>query len=436
MLRRSTKIQLILFVVITLVGISYVSAEYIGLTKAIFNNGCTVHADFKDSGGIFTNAEVTYRGVTVGKVGALQLIDSPDPAKRGVQVDLDLDKCTSPKIPASSQAVVANRSVIGEQYVDLRPPNNKGPYLGNNAVIKMQNTALPTPTEKLLVDLDDFVKSVGLGNLRTTVTELDKAFAGRSTDISNLLDASDQLLQSALEPQNVAATLDLINTSSTVLSTQLDEQQPLQSWTHSLNLLSQQLKASDPDIRRLFDTGPTDLATIGKFIQDNRTALGATLANLETVGNVLTSHLDGIEEILELYPALAAGGPTALHDRQGALGLYVDSSPHGKPPDCGDPNKGQEGYVGTVRRHPSDLSPIAPNVAARCTAPLSSGTNIRGSAHVPGGDPISLSGGGIAYPRVITDNLKAKPMEIGTSLMQPSRLGDASWLSMLTDAVR
>jgi len=300
----------------------------------------------------------------------------------------------------------------------------------------MKDTAIPTATETLLIDLDDFVNSVPLDSLRTTVSELDNALANRGPDISNLLDASDQLLTASLEPQNVAATLSLINTSSTVLSTQLDEQQPLASWAHSLNLLSQQLKASDPDIRHLFDAGPGDLATISKFIQDNRTDLGVTLANLETVGNLLISHLDGIEQVLELYPALAAGGPTALHDRQGALGLYLDPSPKGKPPDCGDPNNGGEGYGGTERRHPSNLSPIAPNVAARCTAPLSSGTNIRGSAHVPGGDPISLSGGGIAYPRVITDNIKRAPTEIGTSLMQPTRLGDASWLSLLTDAVR
>ena len=55
---------------------------------------------------------------------------------------------------------------------------------------------------------------------------------------------------------------------------------------------------------------------------------------------------------------------------------------------------------------------------------------------MPGGDPISLSGGGVAYPRVITDNIKRAPLQIGTSLMQPSKLGDASWLGMLTDAVR
>ena len=33
------------------------------------------------------------------------------------------------KIPASTKAVVATRSAVGEQYVLLQPDNNKGPYL-------------------------------------------------------------------------------------------------------------------------------------------------------------------------------------------------------------------------------------------------------------------------------------------------------------------
>ena len=64
------------------------SAEYVGLTKDLFgDDSCKVPADFPDSGGIFTNAEVTYRGVTVGRVGQLRLI------KKGVRVDLDIDDC-------------------------------------------------------------------------------------------------------------------------------------------------------------------------------------------------------------------------------------------------------------------------------------------------------------------------------------------------------
>src|ERR1700710_1858437 len=124
MITRLTKIQLVLFVLITLTGVSYVSANYVGLFNGLFGSDeCTVHADFPDSGGIFTNAEVTYRGVAVGPVGSLHLID------KGVRVDLNLDDCKSAKVPTDTAATVSDRSVIGEQYVNLIPPDGKAPYL-------------------------------------------------------------------------------------------------------------------------------------------------------------------------------------------------------------------------------------------------------------------------------------------------------------------
>ena len=214
-----------------------------------------------------------------------------------------------------------------------------------------------------------------------------------------------------------------------MLQTQLDEKDPLASWAHSLNLLSGQLKKSDPDIRNLLDNGPGSLDVIRKFVQDNRTDLGATLANLATVGKLLVRHLDGTEEILELYPALAAGGQTVVQpDGVGALGLVLNVN---DPKDCGDPAKGSQGYNGTVLRSPDDLSPAAPNVNAHCTAPVSSGTNVRGSANVPGGDPISSSGGGVAYPRATTQNT----VYVGTQLDRAGILGDKSWLAIMGSAL-
>ena len=427
MLRRSTKIQLILFLVITLVGVSYVSAEYVGLAKNVLgNNGCKVAADFPDSGGIFTNAEVTYRGVTVGKVGALHLI------KNGVRVDLELDNCSSPRIPIASSANVANRSVVGEQYVNLVPMKGAsaaGPFVhGSNVVLAMKHNTIPVATKTLLVNLDNLVNSIPLDALRTTVNELYQAVNGRGSDLGQLLDSTDTLLKAALQPQNVSNTINLINNSATVLQTQIDEQDPLRSWTHSLNLLSAQLKKSDPDIRRLLDDGSSDLSTVQSFVKDNRTDLGITLANLSTTGSQVVRHLDGVEEVLELYPALAAGGQSVLRKTGKAqLGLVLQTT--ADPQDCGDPTKSNQGYNG-VKRKPSQTKPIAPDVSAQCTAPLSSGTDVRGSAHVPGGDPVSVSGGGYAYPRVATKNT------LGTTLETSSALGDASWLTLLTDGVQ
>jgi phospholipid/cholesterol/gamma-HCH transport system substrate-binding protein len=424
-------VQLILFVVITLLGISYVGAEYVGLAKNIFASPCSISADFSNSGGIFTNAEVTYRGVTVGRVGALHLIP------KGIRVDLNLDDCSKDKIPASAAAVVADRSVIGEQYVNLVPPNDKPPYIHSGTVIPMSRDSIPIAPEQLLVDMNRFVNSVPLNDLRTTISELDNAFNGRGPDLGHLLDYNNQILNTALQPDNINSTVSLIGSSATVLQTQLDEQQPLSTWTHNLNLLSQQLKKSDPDIRHLFTTGPKDLGVVGAFIKNNETDLGVVLANLDTTGAMLVRHIDGLEEVLELYPALAAGGPTTLHDHFGSLGLVLQTKP--VPQDCGDPKKDRQGYNG-VRRGPEALYPIAPDVAARCTAPLSSGTNVRGSAHVPGGDPISVSGGGYAYPRVATKNLRAggayKPVYVGRASMPAPGSASTSWRNLLLDGVK
>ena len=420
-LRRSIRLQLAAFVLITLLGVSYVSANYVGLTQGLFGGGgCTVRVDLPDSGGIFTNAEVTYRGVTVGHVAGLRLIE------QGVQAELKLADCGAAKIPASTGAVVADRSVVGEQYVNLVPPNGNGPYLRGGEVIPVERTSVPISTQVLLTNLNDLVTSIDVSSLRTTVQELGKAFNQRGQALGTLLDSTSNLLSAA--EQNLPQTVALIRSSSTVLGTQLELGDPLKVFTANLNLLSQQLRASDGDIRRLLDNGPGQLAVVRGFVDDNRTDLGLVLSNLSTTGQQLVRRLDGVEQILELYPQMAAGGYTVTYDGISHLGMVVNFN---DPPDCGDPRKGGEGYDGTQRRGPNDLSPRAPNVAARCTAPPSSGTSVRGSANVPDAPPIATQGGGVAYPRVSTDNT----LRVGNAPQQAAVLADRSWVGILTAAL-
>ncbi len=75
MITRRTKIQLLVFVVITLVGCSFVGARYAKLDRLFYDSAYTVTAHFGSSGGIFAGAEVTYRGVQIGKVDRLVLTE-------------------------------------------------------------------------------------------------------------------------------------------------------------------------------------------------------------------------------------------------------------------------------------------------------------------------------------------------------------------------
>ena len=183
------------------------SANYVGLFKGFLSGAsCTVYANFPDSGGIFSNAEVTYRGVAIGRVSSLKLL------KNGVQVALDIDDCTGAKVPVNTAAAVSDRSVIGEQYVNLIPPNDNAPYLKGGETIPQSRTSIPLPAEALLTNLDSLVTSVDLPALRTTVSELYKAFANRGPDLGSLLDSQQQLLNAA--EQNLPQTVALIEQSS------------------------------------------------------------------------------------------------------------------------------------------------------------------------------------------------------------------------------
>ena len=165
-LSRRLVVQLVALLVVGVAATVYVGITYARIGQFAGVGRYTVHADFKDSGGIFTNAEVTYQGVPVGRVSALRL------RADGVRVELELDS-GGPKVPASSQAVVANRSAIGEQFVDLRPASASGPYLKNDSVIS--DTSIPTPVQDVISSAVDFTGSVPLNDLTTVVTELGKA---------------------------------------------------------------------------------------------------------------------------------------------------------------------------------------------------------------------------------------------------------------------
>ena len=57
---------------------------------------------------------------------------------------------TSPKIPADLQAEVRSVSAVGEQYVDLRPRTDSGPYLQDGSVIAVEDTTIPQPVGPVL----------------------------------------------------------------------------------------------------------------------------------------------------------------------------------------------------------------------------------------------------------------------------------------------
>jgi phospholipid/cholesterol/gamma-HCH transport system substrate-binding protein len=321
----TTKIRnlLILFVVISVVGIGYIAVRYVGAASLVGLGPYTVKMEMTDSGGIFPKASVTYRGVEVGKVGDMRITPT------GLETDLQIDR-DAPDVPASAVAVIANRSAVGEQYVDLQPPRDGGPYLQDGSVITANNVRTPVPVDSLLKDVDQLATSVPLPALQTTVNELYTSFNRTGPDLQRLLDSSNALVSTAITqlPQTTA----LLSTGRTVLTTQSQLGPQITSFSRSLNLFTAQLKADDPNLRRLVTAAPPAATQLEGLIRETGPDLSRTLANLLTTVRILQPRLAGVEQLLVTYPGLSAAAPSVVPgDHMVHFGLVLNIN---DPPYC------------------------------------------------------------------------------------------------------
>ncbi len=369
MITRYTKVQLLVFCIITLVGVSFVGAKYARLDRLVRDDTFTVVAHFADAGGAFEGAQVTYRGVEVGRVEEMRVTDDGVDLRLGVTRDQD-------RIPADTLAVVGNRSAVGEQYVELQPRTTSGPYLKEGSTIDRADTRLPTATDTLLTHLSETVGSVDTDDLSTVVGELGTAFAGSGEDLQQIIDSGDSLLRTADE--NFQLTTSLLRKSNTVLRGQVASESAIRSFAKNMSLFSGTLAASDTDLRRLIDTGSATATQLRTFLEENEVALGSLLNNLVTTGEVVVKRLDGVEQLLSIYPYVVEGGYTVVAkdphtgNYDAHFGLVLTEFPavcHG-------------GYGGTNTRPPQEGSDVPMNTNAGCTEPASK-SNARGAAHAP-----------------------------------------------------
>jgi phospholipid/cholesterol/gamma-HCH transport system substrate-binding protein len=368
MITRRVRLQLTAFLLITVIGVGYAGFRYAGFGDLFGTTTYPVRVQLAQSGGIFTGADVTYRGVSVGRVGPLTII--PD----GVEVQLDIDR-DAPPIPADTVAAVHNLSAIGEQYVDLQPATDAGPYLQDGSVIPVARTSTPVPVEQLVVSLDDFVRSVPLDSLRTVVGELGDAFSDTALPLQKLLDTTDAFTADAVDA--LPETTRLIQDGRTVLTTQNEVAGSFRSFSEDLALLADQLAESDPDLRRLLETGPEASTQIRGLLRESGSGLGELIADLLTISRVAEPRQAALRQILVTYPGVTTTTYTVVPgDGTAHLGLVINLF---DPPPC------TRGYEDTNRRPGSDVSEAPFNRKAYCAEPQGSPINVRGAQNAPYG---------------------------------------------------
>jgi phospholipid/cholesterol/gamma-HCH transport system substrate-binding protein len=291
-----------------------------------------------------------------------------------VDIHLDIDN-EHDAIPADARAVVGNRSAVGEQYVELQPQSDSEPFLEDRSEIARELTQTPIQTDTLLTHLDETVRSVDENDLRTVTSEFRAAFGGAGQDLQTIIDSSNEFITAA--DQNFGVTVDLIRDSNTVLNGQVDTESAFRRFARDLSSFSTTLAGGDKDLRKLIDEGSAGANELRVFLEDNEVELGELINNLVTTGEIVVKHLDGVEQLLVLYPYVVEGGFTVV-SRTPSTGLY---DAHFGMVMTSEPHVCLAGYEGTDRRSPLDGSNAPMNESAGCTAGPGE-TNARGAQNI------------------------------------------------------
>ncbi|GAA2393255.1 MlaD family protein [Streptomyces glaucosporus] len=372
MITLAVRLKNLVFLVVAVLVLGFVGIRYADLGRYVgIADHYTVSVELPRTGGLFTHSDVTYRGVSVGRVGSIDLTED------GVVAHLRIKK-SAPRIPADTRAVVAGLSAVGEQYIDLRPESDSGPYLAQGSRIEQSDTQVPRPVTDVLTSVNDLTASVPTEELRTVVDEFGKAFEGHGDDLQALLDSGSAFIEAA--DRALPSTTRLIDDGETVLRTQAEEAEAIRGFADGAEKLARTLKGSDADLRRLLTVTPGAATQVSGLLQDLDPSLGVVLANLLTTSEVAVTRQRGMEELLVKYPAAVSAGATAVEGGTMKLGLAVTFF---KPLPC------TAGYGGTRYRNGLDLGTApALNTGASCTAPAASGVNVRGSANAPRGGAV------------------------------------------------
>ncbi len=370
MLTRFVRNQLIIFTVASVLGIAAMMLVYMQLPTLLGIGRMTVKVELPRTGGLYRFSNVTYRGVQMGRVTDVRA------TRDGVVATMSL--ATSPKVPADLQASVLSVSAVGEQYLDLQPRTDSGPYLHDGSVIAVSNTTVPQKVGPMLNQVSALLNTIPKEKLSKLLDESFKGLNGSGDELAALFDASSALTKDF--DATADRTRTLLEDSKPLLDGQVISTEALRSWSRSLAGVTGQIAADDQQLRGVLQNGPAAADEASELLRQVKPTLPVLLANLATIGQVGVTYHASLEQLLVLLPPYVASiqavglprnNPTGF--TQGDFTLTIND-----PPAC------SVGFLPPSQwRSPNDLSDIDTPDGLYCKLPQDSPIAVRGARNYP-----------------------------------------------------
>jgi phospholipid/cholesterol/gamma-HCH transport system substrate-binding protein len=287
-------VKLTIFATITVL-LTGVLAATIGGTG--FGATSTYTAVFTDASGLAEGDDVRVRGVKVGRVASLEVLDD---ALAAVELEIESER----RIPAAVTATIKYRNIIGQRYVALGETDAGGPALDPGATIPVERTKPALDLTALFNGFQPLFRALSPDDVNRLSFEIIQVFQGEGGTIESLL-ASTASLTSTIADRD-AAIGDVIDNLNVVIGT-VSERSPelidligeLQQLVSGLAAQREPIGEAISAIGDLTDTTAGLLGEARPALRDDIAALGDLSGNLAAESPEVDRVLRGLAPKLE-----------------------------------------------------------------------------------------------------------------------------------------
>jgi phospholipid/cholesterol/gamma-HCH transport system substrate-binding protein len=373
MLTRFVRIQLVIFSVLSAIGVVVLAFSYLQVPTLLGLGRMTVTIELPNGGGLYRFGNVTYRGVQVGKVTNVAIARQPS-----THTEATLSLTSSARIPTDLVAEVRSVSAIGELYVDLVPRTDTGPYLHDGSVIAMRDTNIPHQIGPVLDQVSSLLGSIPKDRLNALVGESYQGLNNAGFDFGSLIDSSATLAHDVNGVADRAQSL--IDNSGPLLDSQAATTEDIRTWARSLAGVTDQLVQNDPQIHTLLQQGPAAADQVSGLLAQIKPTLPVLLANLSTIGQVGVTYNASLQQVLILLPPFVSAIQAEL-GRNNATGISTGGE---FSMTAGDPNPCTVGFLPpSAWRNPADTTEADTPDGLYCKLPADSPISVRGARNYP-----------------------------------------------------
>ena len=268
----------------------------LGLTIANSRGGSTVDytAKFVDATGLLAGDDVRIAGVVVGTVSDIEVVD-----QRVALVTFTVD--SGQQLPASVDATIKYRNLIGQRYVSLdQGAGPTGDLLPAGGQIPLERTRPALNLTVLFNGFQPLFQGLDPEQINKLSMEIVQVLQGEGGTVQSLLASTASLTNSIADRDQVIGQV--ITNLNLVLQTVNENDQGLNKLISSLQALVSGLSQDREPIGNALQSIGTLTQVTGDFLQDARPPLKDDVRNLGDLATELDKGQPAVERFLQFAP--------------------------------------------------------------------------------------------------------------------------------------